>query len=375
MEYAYWQVGQEALYLAGCALHGQTPQWDPAKDLTALYQFCKFHSITAIVAMALEDFWKDNPPADPEIVKPWKQAKEKAIRKNILLNAEREEILRQLEEMGCWYMPLKGSLLQHDYPKFGMRQMSDNDILIDENYRAAVHDLMRDRGYEAKWYNKGVEDEYLKPPVYNFEMHTTLFIQAWKPKLAAYYENVRDKMVKDASDRHGYHLTDEDFYIYLVAHGLKHDTDSGTGVRYLLDVWVYTWKHPNLNWDYIARELQKFGAADFERQSRELSRQLLDIPGATGALTEKAQEMLLRMMRAGTYGTSEMKMEKELGDSGKLSYLWSRMFPTAEHLAIFYPVLLKHRWLLPFIWIRRLLRAVFVAPGKAIRELKTLKKL
>ena len=374
MENQNWQTGLDALYLAACALHGQRPRRIPG-DLTALYQFCKFHSITAIVAMALEDYWKEDPPADLEAVKPWKQAKEKAIRKNILLNAEREAILARLEAMGCWYMPLKGSLLQYDYPKFGMRQMSDNDILIDQTYRAAIRDLMRQRGYEVKVYGKGMEDEYLKQPVYNFEFHTALFFQALNPGLAAYYEDVSNRMEKDAGNGYGYHLPEEEFYIYLVAHGYKHLNYSGTGLRHLLDVWVYARKHPDLNWERITGELGKMGAADFEGLCRTLSGKLLDAPETVPELTAREREMLEAMITAGTYGTAQTRMEKRLGQGSKLIYLRDRLFPSRERAAVFYPILHRHPWLLPVIWIWRLLRAVFVAPGKVIRELMMLKKV
>ena len=116
-----WRLGLETTYLAGCALQNVTPQLDDTLDFEALYRFCKFHSVTSIVAMALDSYWKTQ-PGDPEIMAKWRKVRDQAIRKNILLNAERDRILAHLEAIGCWYMPLKGSLLQYDYPKFGMYQ-------------------------------------------------------------------------------------------------------------------------------------------------------------------------------------------------------------------------------------------------------------
>lgn len=377
MENQCWQLGQDALYLVSCALHDRTPRWDPEKDTTSLFEFCKFHNITAIAAMALEDLWRVDPPADPERMKPWKQAKEKAIRKNILLNAEREEILAKLEEMGCWYMPLKGSVLQFDYPKFGMRQMSDHDILFDENFREWVHDWMIERGYKAEWYKQGVEDVYLKPPVYNFEMHVALFIKAWKPEMAAYYEDIRSKMIADVDGGYGYHLSDEDFYIYLIAHAYKHFSECGTGLRLLPDIWVYTRKHPQLNWDYITGELEKLGAADFEQTCRQLAEKLLDDPAAPAALTGQERETLTQLLYAGAYGTTQIKVDNKIKGGGfraKLSYAWARVFPSREFLSVLYPEVLEHRWLVPVIWVKRILRAVFVNPLQSIRELKRIGK-
>lgn len=45
-------------------------------------------------------------------------------------------------------MPLKGVILKELYPKIGMRQMSDNDILFDETYRKDVVRFMKNKGYD-----------------------------------------------------------------------------------------------------------------------------------------------------------------------------------------------------------------------------------
>lgn len=374
VESEHWQLGRDALYLAGCALHGKTARWNPEKDLTALYSFCKFHSITAIVAMALEDYWKENPPADPAIMKPWKQEKEQNIRKNILLNAEREEILRQLEAMGCWYMPLKGSLLQYDYPRFGMRQMSDNDILIDKNFRRAVRDMMCGRGYEVRSYQMGAEDNYIKPPVYNYEMHADLFFKAWEPVLGGYYETIREKMQKDSDNQFGYHLSDEDFYVYVMAHAYRHFNGSGTGIRILLDVWTFGRKRPNLDWEYITGELTKLGAAEFESGCRALAGKMFDTLEA-GELSDTEEALLAQLLRAGTYGLEQIKVEHRLEKSGsRTAYLLSRAFPSVDYLSIMYPFLPKHRWLLPVMWIWRLVTRIFTVPAKLIWEFKSLNK-
>ena len=75
------QLGMEASYLAACAIHGKVPE-NPSADMDDLYKFCKFHSITSIVAMVLEEIWKTT-PADEAVMKKWRQARDKAIRKKL----------------------------------------------------------------------------------------------------------------------------------------------------------------------------------------------------------------------------------------------------------------------------------------------------
>lgn len=377
------KTGMTAVYLAGCALNDRCPELDVAVDLDDLFAFCKFHSITAIVAMALERYWKEVAPAEPEQMKQWKQAKDMAIRKNILLNAERDRILKFLESIDCWYMPLKGSLLQFDYPKFGMRQMSDNDILVDPAKQEQIHDFMCENQYTAAFYKKANHDEYMKKPVYYFEMHMNLFEKATDPVLAGYYEDVKRLLRKDPGNKFGFHLSDNDFYVYLIAHAYKHVTVSGIGLRHLLDVYVYLNKHGNsLDREYLRRELEQFGAYEFTSQCEELAQILFREPQKNVTLREDNEDLLDAFLQSGTYGTKKQLMEKSLANLGgdgksggvllKLRYLFRRIFPPVELLAVMHPEIKVHKWKIPFVYAARLWKALTNKPKSVIRELKAL---
>lgn len=378
----YHKLGMDASYLAACALHGQRPDWDGGEDLTALLKFCKFHSISAIVAMALEEYWRASPAA-PEVMKPWKQAKDMAIRKNILLNAERERILQHLESIGCWYMPLKGSLLQHDYPRFGMRQMGDNDILIDPAMQAQVHEFMCSEGYEAALYQLGNHDEYVKQPLYNFEMHMCLFERIMDPVLADYYTDRTELLQKDEGNGFGYHMSCEDFYIYLTAHAYKHFVLSGIGIRHLLDVYVYLGKYEQtMDWAYVERDLRKMDAWEFHCQCRALSQALFASPRREHARSEEEIQLLGAFFSAGAYGTPEQRVQKSLqtlqrgsetaGLLTKIRYVFMRIFPSVERLSMMHPEVKESKWKVFVVWAKRLLSAVFLHPLKTLREIGNL---
>lgn len=373
-------MGMEASYLAGCALHDTTAQLNDNVDLLELYRFCKFHSITSIVAMALDTVWKEN-PADEEVMKKWRQSRDKAIRKNILLNAERERILAHLESIGCWYMPLKGSLLQFEYPQFGMRQMSDNDILFDETRARDVYDFMIACGYEALTFDQGKDDEYVKKPLYNIEMHRALFGTALYPELAEAYRNVKSRLVKDPNNGFGYHFTDEDFYIYMVTHAYKHYIHGGIGIRNLMDVYVYVQNHGSaMNWDYTHKELQKVGAGDFEAECRALGTKLFSSPARDLSLEENEKQILDVYFSSGTFGTQQQAVEKRLEsvaggkNGGKLRYIISRLFPSMEYMKERDPILRRKPWLAPWFYIRRLFLVAFGRRKFILRELDNLKQ-
>ena len=377
-----WETGMDAVYLIACALHGTVPDLARIGDLDEVKRYCAQHSVTAMVTMALEDAWKTVPPEDPAVMTPWKQAKDKAIRKNILLNAERSRILVYLDSIGCWYLPLKGSFLQFDYPKFGMRQMSDNDILFDAALAEQVRDFMVDSGYKVEAFGQQNHDAYLKAPVYNFELHRNLFSPQFDENIAAYYENIRALMVKDADNKCGYHLKPEDFYVYMTAHAYKHFSNCGTGIRTLVDSYVFLDRHRDLDWDYMERELDKLGLLEYERQCRSLSEKLLGEPCWDILLTDEEGEFLSQFLGAGTYGTRQQMVKNTLNrmakteQSGgfllKLRYFWDRVFPPKEFMVLWEPKLSEKPWLLPYYQMKRLFLGLLKKPKQLLTEFVTL---
>lgn len=372
----YRALGFRAVYLAACALQDQCPQGNWREDLEGLYRFCKFHSVTAIVTMALEEAWKTAPASEADM-KQWRQARDKAIRKNVLLHAEKERILAHLESIGCWYMPLKGSLLQFDYPKFGMRQMSDNDILCDSAKSEEIYRFMLDSGYRCELHNQGNHDEFVRQPVYNFEIHRSLFKPETAPELAAYYADIHDRSLKDPDNGFGYHLSTEDFYVYMIAHAYRHFVVSGNGIRSLMDVYVFLDNHESgLDWDYVQRELTELHAWDFECWCRRVSKLLFEKPDPAPELREEDLALLDSFFSSGTFGTEEQllrrAMEANTGEKGsRAGYFLRRIFPSQDMLGVMYPIVKGRPWLVPFVWVYRLVISLLKRPGRVFRELKS----
>lgn len=380
---SYWDV----LYLAACALHGKAPAADriQAMNLADVYRMARFHDLTAMTQMALESA-EGFQYAEPPLAKRWKEDTEKAIRKNLLLDTERAQILRHMEEQGIWYMPLKGSVLKDLYPKYGMRQMVDNDILYDSAYRKQMFQFMRGRGYKAAEYNKANDDSYEKPPVYNFELHAELFSKARHPAWHAYYKDVKDRLIKTEGTAFGYQFRDEDFYIYMVIHSYKHYNNIGIGLRSLADIYLYVEKKgAHMDWNYIAAELDQLGASHFERQSRLLAQKLLSDPEHFDviALTEEEQALLSCFAKAGAFGTTEKLVEKKMREIvpegtpvtvlDKLRYVWTRLFPDLEWFQKNEPFYANHRWLIPFFLVFRVFRGLALKRQKITREFQAIK--
>ena len=356
----------DLLYLLGCAADGRTP--DAARtagmDPAALYQLSKTHTVRAAVYLALKSAGID----DPQL----RQAYFNAVRKNILLDAERTDILAGFETHGIWYMPLKGAILHTLYPASGMREMADNDVLYDSTPQETVREIMLARGYTAEDVGRTHHDVYMKPPVLNMELHTTLFGRDLTA-FYAYYADPMRLMQRDADKTYGYHLSDEDMYVYMTAHEYKHFSKGGTGIRSLLDCYVYCKvKGDALDWAYIEAQCETLGIAAFEQSRRALAQKVFPAE-VLPALDEEETALLKAYLLYGTYGTITHAAETRIkAYPSKAAFVRARLFPDLAFMERWYPFFYKHKWLLPVGYVWRWIKGITVSRQKVATELRVL---
>ena len=391
-----YKNGFDMIYLAACALQNVIPTDEAmeAMDFEQVYRLAKSQTMTAMTFYGLELWEQSEHTVSPELWTKWKDARDKAIRKNLLFDIEREKLFSFMEKTGIWYMPLKGSIMKELYPKPGMRQMADNDILFDPAYRDRVYEYMTGRGYKTKFYSpktaidvlnearETVDDAYYKPPVYNYEMHMTLFAKSRNPKWVAYYENVKERLQKDEGNDYGYHFRDEDFYVYMISHADKHFHDGGHGLRNLIDICVYLSEKPNLDRAYLERELEALELTEHEGIMRSLAEKLfgtgfLRLQEDMSGISEKEKEALDICLSSGTYGTEKRLVENQLKNlSGKetitgkerVKYLFRRVIPEKEVLRVRYPKLARKKYLLPLCVLIRIGESIIRSPKRLWKE-------
>ena len=349
------------------------PDYLEQLDLDKLLRVCEYHCLTAMVCMALE-YNGITPDAK------WTQAKSKAIRKNMLLDAERAQITAFLEQEHIWYMPLKGSLLKDFYPRAGMRQMSDNDILFDASKRKIVMQFMKSRGYHLKGDNGAHCDEWLKEPVYNFEMHLNLFTP--NQDSSGYFTDVKERLIRVSRNGYMYRFTDEDFYIYMTAHAFKHLHVGGTGLRTLIDFYIFlNAKEKSLNWSYIQGELQRiamYEETDILESEKLLRQTAKHYFSDTISLSDEEKDLIRTMINAGTYGNLGNWIGRTSGilnAHSKSQYLLRRVFPNKKWWNAYYPKTETYPFLIPIYFFYRFYRLLTVRRKNVMRELGVFKKM
>ena len=365
----YKQNAYYLLYLIRCVLHDKTPTKEKLDrmDLSGVFAVAKAHSLTAMAAYALE--------SAGVVRQDFKQERMKAIRKNVSFDFERQAVLSEFESAGIWYCPLKGCIIKDWYPKVGMRQMADNDILVDGSKMSEVREIMEQLEFETKSFGNGHQDVYEKEPVYNFEIHSCLVEPRHGDKIYDYYLKIKDKLLKDEGNDFGYHFTDEDFYIYFVSHEYKHYLGSGTGLRSLVDTYIIHNHYKNqLNDRYIYNELKRLRMLDFEIKNRTLAKKVF----SGIKLTQDERIMLDRFIFSGTYGNYRMQITNQGVDgsvSSKIKYLIDRVTLSERELKEFYPLYYKHKCLRPLLYIKRLVLKVIKSPAVVKSEIKELRRL
>jgi len=410
----------DLLYLISCAVNETVPDasYVGRMDSEALLRLANRHKVASMAAFALEGAKDALPPGQWAR---WLAVKENAVRRNLLFDAERERHLAWMEEKGIWYMPVKGILLKDMYPRYGMREMADNDILYDRSRADELCAYMAADGYDVKQFGRSVHDSYYKPPVFNFEFHNYLFNGTVNGgALEEYYLDVSERMIPTEGTRYGYHLSANDLYVYVTAHAFKHYDGSGTGFRTLADDYMFRKAEAaELDFAYIDGEFEKLEIGLFAKRLRALSGHLLApykcanagaaaeredkperaIPDAAepkpaareavreriDALSPGERDVFGFMLSSGVYGTVEHRVEKDLltvqGEAGEVTaetkrrYKLYRLFPSRAHMEKAVPFAEGRPWLLPAAYVYQILRAVF-ARRKALNcELEALDRI
>ena len=310
-------IALDVFYLTSCVLKKKIPDKQRVANMNyeAVLSLAANNMMSTIIAFALESAGIKTQSTAAAITN--------GVRRDYFFDKSWKEISARFEEASIWYLPLKGAVLKNYYPKSGMREFSDYDILFDKSKAEKVNDIMKSLGFDMQRENSGHDIVFYKPPVLNFEMHTHLFGLGHEQIMNDYYEKIHDRLIKDIDNRYGYHMSNEDFYIYMIAHEYKHYSSSGTGLRSLLDTYVFE-SSVEMNRGYVRTELQKLGMADYERLNHSLSQKLF-----TGEpLNDEENKMFEYILSSGTFGTFDQFIENKIKecDERKIVYVLSRFF-------------------------------------------------
>lgn len=340
------------------AAFGQDAEIADGIDWEKLYFYALKHHVANIVCYAL-DRLKISPGKN--VYDAFKTEQMKAIRTDMLQEREINVILKEYEEQNIAAVALKGFVLKDMYPSRDMRVMGDLDLLLKKEDIPRGHDILIKNGYtevveEYQDKETNPHEEYRKPPVMMLELHKFLFPKKGFEEIFDYYEHIWDRCVTVGEYKNIYRMNDEEFYIYMIFHIMKHYRLAGTGIRSILDVWVFL-KDTQIDRGYVDAVLEKLGMKKFEEHICTLAQIWFGKKQNNDPLYDEMGEYILG---SGTYGTEKnFKTRGALDADGKnasgIKYMLNIAFPGYKAMCILYPSLKKIPVALPVYWVIRII--------------------
>ncbi len=358
--------GEYAVRLVGLALFGRNCVLPPDVDYSALFDFSFRHSIANVVYVALTKLGADVPP---EQLRKFRREHSIGIYREAVQTEEEHEIARAFERAGIDFMPLKGCVLKALYPSPDLRSMCDIDILVDNSKLSLINELLCGMGYTCVREGELFGD-YEKKPFMRVEIHGRLFDNG--AQLYDDYFGTDFRRTRTADGWvHRREFSDDDMYVFLMAHLAKHYFLFGTGIRSIADIKIFLdAKRSTLNFDYVRGEMKKIELDEFACEMEALS----ECWFGEGEKRDMSESISDYLFISGVYGNKDNAYTKELVQSSKgkgglrakkIRFIFRYIFPRRSFMAANYPRVAKAPALLPYYWLRRIHSAVFKGGRKA----------
>lgn len=350
--------GRYIVELLRAPLLEENPREKPEEfSFEELYSVVKKHHLET---MTYEGILRLREKPEQELMEQWRRSQTTNMARSMVQRQERDRILDSLTGRGIDVLPLKGCQMIEMYPKPEYRQMADLDILIRREQAEQVRGCLQDLGYDCFRFDVTNEDTYGKKPFMHLEMHRMLMSEASSEiLLKEYYRDAWSRALPEHGKPHRYYFSWDDYYIYMLAHFYKHFNNRGSGIRNVMDLWVFRQIHgADLDLDYLDRELRKMNLTEFRRNMEELADRWFG-PSFSPLTSQEELEMVI--ITSGSYGLRSTGREKRLHrmreeygrNGGTLRYLMQVIFPSYERIIVKYPRFYGYRRYLPILWILR----------------------
>ncbi len=309
-----------------------------AEQLTKVHELLKRHDLAHILGVVLL-----KNPENREKYKELAKAQFVAVMRYEKGKYAKEQIYNLFEESAIPFMPLKGAVLCNYYHEPWHRTSCDIDILVsEENLEKATKILVEKLSFEYK--GKSEHDVSIYSPS---GVHLELHYDFHEENISI--EDGWNSASPVEGKKYHYALTPEAFILHHVAHTAKHFKYGGCGIRFFIDLWILLHNMPH-DKEKLNSLIEEKGLKSFFENAVHLTEVWFD-DGQPDAMTEKMADYILQ---SGIYGNNENRV---IIDNVKIKsnfkYALSRIFQEYDVLKARYPILKKHRWLMPFCQVGR----------------------
>lgn len=295
-------------------------------------------------------------------------------------------LLSDLEKQGFRYVMVKGAVAALHYASPENRFSTDTDICIDPADEDKVCDYLASRGFDVspRWQN-GHHAVAKHPAMGVLEVHVKLYDEIVEDVWFASLNT--DEFIKEpprqvmTAEGPSWTLGCTDHMVFVILHMVKHFINTGMCLRMMMDT-ALAFRADKEQMD-LDRIWSALGELRFERLVSAILWAMIrycgfrkeDFPGIGPENPELVEKFLTDLETGGFLGHSDsetrtesraefnrQKLTKKKSRLGYWLYMlnWqhgfklSTLFPGVKRLSYTYPCLKKHPWLLPFVWVHRL---------------------
>lgn len=323
-------------------------------DYEKLYVIAKSHNLIGICFCVIKN------SADKEIVNADLYKKFEDIFYETIFRFDEQtkiinEIASLLSDSDIDYVFFKGSEIRSYFPIPQVRAMGDIDILIPQDKRDIVKNLLSKNGYKIKNSNGPVYD-YVKNNTL-IEVHTKIVSgKIGNSNAEKFFENAFEHIAENDK-----HRLDENYnFAYLITHIAHHFWFYGAGIKMILDLAVTQNKY-NIDFDIVLAYMREIGLYDFSKTIITVCCKWFGIGKDFGCDTENTEKFLVSFGAFGNMNRNKAAVveRKELEEGKKSSHIktvLSLLFPSYNKIKnIPYISFIEGRpYLLPLAWIYRI---------------------
>ncbi len=335
--------------------------------LQALYRFSKKHDLAHLICDALEK--NGLLDGNSEVGKRFIKERNLAFFRLERLRHEYESAFKLFNQIGVNYLPLKGTVLRDLYREPWMRTSVDIDVLIHKEDLDKITTNLEQRLEYVKLSQGAYDAVMVSPSGVHLELHFNLITEQANSQASTILSDV---WKHTEADGFCHKMNDEYLYYYHLAHMARHFVDGGCGVRPFIDLWLLN------SCDESVKEkrdqlLEKGGLIKFAKACEKLASVWFD----DKPMLDELSLFESFILNGGVFGNKANQVALHQSKSGgRFRYAMGRIFMPLAQMQYRYPVLKKHKWLYPFMVVRRLFAVIFKRDVKRIKkELQAGKKL
>lgn len=328
-------------------------------DMMELFRFAEMHKVANIIYPFLKKLSIGGNEAAMS-------AFEESYYKSVVFETQQQYYLelveKALDEAGVMHMPMKGSVIKLLYPDPSFRTSCDVDLYVGKGGTERARQVMESLGFVVDSYDEEAlnHDSYFIDNKFNFELHRELMPQTPYFKGVEVCPIIESELVKNNEETLGYHMTDEDFYVFMIIHIAKHIKHNGMGIRGFLDVWLYLRKYKEtLDWQRVNKLFKKCGLCEFYENVVSLVEMWFE---NRDSVPQHIKEFAEHVAMSGVMGTREQVVSEELYENrasgNRFKYYIETIFLPLVFMRDKYKVLRRFPALLPFCWIHRVFNVV-----------------